>query len=52
MAQRNGNAAANLMLQRVAAAKVSSPTRRRAGLLQLVLHPVLRIRTVVLMYVW
>lgn len=52
MALRNGNTVPNLMLQRVAAAKVSSPTRRQPGLLQLVLHPVLRIRTVVLMYVW
>lgn len=52
MALRNGNTVTNLMLQRVAAAKVSSPTRRQPGLLQLVLHPVLRIRTVVLMYVW
>lgn len=52
MALRNGNAANNLMLQRVAASKVSSPEKKGAGLLQLVVHPVLRMRTVVLMYVW
>lgn len=52
MAMRNGNTVTNLMLQRVVAAKVSSPTKRKTGLLQLVVHPVLRIRTVVLMYVW
>uniref|UniRef100_H2U423 Solute carrier family 22 member 15 n=1 Tax=Takifugu rubripes TaxID=31033 RepID=H2U423_TAKRU len=52
MAMRNGNTVTNLMLQRVVAAKVSSPTKRQTGLLQLVVHPVLRIRTVVLMYVW
>lgn len=53
MALRNGNAVTNLMLQRDAAAtKVSKPKRGQPGLLQLALHPVLRIRTVVLMYVW
>lgn len=52
MALRNGNAAKNLMLRRVAAAKASNPAEKGAGVLQLVLHPVLRLRTMVLMYVW
>lgn len=52
MALRNGNAANNLMLQRVGAAKASNAVKRGAGVLQLVIHPVLRLRTMVLMYVW
>ncbi|TMS04513.1 Solute carrier family 22 member 15-like [Larimichthys crocea] len=50
MALRNGNPANNLMLQRVGAAKAGN--RAGGGVLQLVVHPVLRMRTVVLMYVW
>lgn len=49
MAVRNGNAANNLRLKRVRAAKAGN---RGAGILQLVIHPVLRLRTMVLMYVW
>lgn len=52
MALRNGKAANNLMLQRVGAAKSSNSVKSRAGVLQLVIHPVLRLRTMVLMYVW
>ncbi|XP_058508012.1 solute carrier family 22 member 15 isoform X2 [Solea solea] len=52
MALRNGNAADSLRLQPVQAAKAGNHDNRRAGVLQLVLHPVLRLRTVVLMYVW
>uniref|UniRef100_A0A8C9Z6Q0 Solute carrier family 22 member 15 n=1 Tax=Sander lucioperca TaxID=283035 RepID=A0A8C9Z6Q0_SANLU len=51
MALRNGRAANNLMLQRVGSAKGGS-RNNRAGVLQLVIHPVLRLRTMVLMYVW
>lgn len=52
MALRNGSAANNLMLQRVGAAKAGKHDNRGAGVLQLVIHPVLRLRTMVLMYVW
>lgn len=52
MALRNGNAATGLVLQRAAATRVSGPARSQAGLLQLALHPLLRLRTVLLMYVW
>lgn len=52
MALRNGNAANNLMLQRVGAAKAGNHGKRGGGVLQLVIHPVLRLRTMVLMYVW
>ncbi|XP_070772521.1 solute carrier family 22 member 15 [Enoplosus armatus] len=52
MALRNGNAANNLTLQRVGAAKAGNGDNRGAGVLQLVIHPVLRLRTMVLMYVW
>ncbi|XP_051274146.1 solute carrier family 22 member 15 isoform X1 [Dicentrarchus labrax] len=52
MALRNGNAANNLMLQRVGAAKPGNHVNKGAGVLQLVIHPVLRLRTMVLMYVW
>ncbi|PWA20131.1 hypothetical protein CCH79_00017709 [Gambusia affinis] len=50
MAVRNGSSASNLVLQRVGAAKPGSPVRR-GGVLQLAVHPVLRLRTMVLMYV-
>lgn len=52
MALRNGNAANNLMLQRVGAAKAGNHGKSGGGVLQLVIHPVLRLRTMVLMYVW
>ncbi|XP_071336015.1 solute carrier family 22 member 15 isoform X2 [Trachinotus anak] len=52
MALRNGKTANHLMLQRVGAAKVRNHDNRGAGVLQLVIHPVLRLRTMVLMYVW
>uniref|UniRef100_A0A8D3D5F2 Major facilitator superfamily (MFS) profile domain-containing protein n=1 Tax=Scophthalmus maximus TaxID=52904 RepID=A0A8D3D5F2_SCOMX len=52
MALRNGNAAKHLVLQRVGAAKAGGRDNGGAGVLQLVLHPVLRLRTMVLMYVW
>ncbi|XP_047207196.1 solute carrier family 22 member 15 [Girardinichthys multiradiatus] len=52
MAVKNGNNATNLILQRVGAAKPGSPVRNRGGILQLAVHPVLRLRTMVLMYVW
>ncbi|KAM7408245.1 hypothetical protein PAMA_002106 [Pampus argenteus] len=54
MALRNGNAAKNLMLQRVATPTTKAANRgnRGTGVLQLVIHPVLRLRTMVLMYVW
>lgn len=52
MALKNGNPANNLMLQRVGAAKAGNHNNRGAGVLQLVIHPVLRLRTMVLMYVW
>ncbi|XP_054654867.1 solute carrier family 22 member 15 isoform X3 [Dunckerocampus dactyliophorus] len=50
MALMNGSPAPNLTLRRVGSAKGGSD--RSAGVLQLVTHPVLRFRTVVLMYVW
>ncbi|XP_061601749.1 solute carrier family 22 member 15 isoform X1 [Cololabis saira] len=52
MALRNGNAANNLTLQRVGVSKGGNHDNRNTGVLQLALHPVLRMRTVVLMYVW
>lgn len=56
MAVGNGNskAGSSLRLQRVVTATATSlsPTRKEAGLTQLVVHPVLRQRTMVLMYVW
>ncbi|XP_030603440.1 solute carrier family 22 member 15 [Archocentrus centrarchus] len=52
MAQRNGNAVNRLMLQRVGASKAGDHKNRGAGVLQLIIHPVLRLRTMVLMYVW
>ncbi|XP_069394927.1 solute carrier family 22 member 15 isoform X2 [Paralichthys olivaceus] len=52
MALRNGNAAKHLMLQRVGPGKAGNRGNRGAGVLQLVVHPVLRLRTMVLMYVW
>ncbi|KAM4599492.1 solute carrier family 22 member 15 [Fundulus diaphanus] len=50
MAVRNGTSATSLVLQRVGGA--GSPARSRGGVLQLAVHPVLRLRTLVLMYVW
>uniref|UniRef100_A0A665VQQ0 Major facilitator superfamily (MFS) profile domain-containing protein n=2 Tax=Echeneis naucrates TaxID=173247 RepID=A0A665VQQ0_ECHNA len=52
VALRNGNTANNLMLQRVGVAKGGNCDNRHTGILQLVIHPVLRLRTMVLMYVW
>ncbi|XP_041645414.1 solute carrier family 22 member 15 isoform X2 [Cheilinus undulatus] len=52
MALRNGNPAKNLMLQRVTAAKAGDQDKGAVGILQLVIHPVLRLRTMVLMYIW
>ncbi|XP_069033334.1 solute carrier family 22 member 15 isoform X1 [Embiotoca jacksoni] len=52
MALRNGNAANRLALRRVGAARAGNHGNRAAGVLQLAIHPVLRMRTVVLMYVW
>ncbi|XP_062257087.1 solute carrier family 22 member 15 isoform X1 [Platichthys flesus] len=52
MALRNGNSANHLVLQRVGTAKAANHGKRGTGVLQLVLHPVLRMRTMVLMYVW
>ena len=52
MALRNGNAANHLVLQRVGSAKAGNHGNRGTGVLQLALHPVLRLRTMVLMYVW
>ncbi|XP_008401756.1 solute carrier family 22 member 15-like [Poecilia reticulata] len=52
MALRNGSNATSLVLQRVGAARPGGPVRRRGGVLQLAVHPVLRLRTMVLMYVW
>ncbi|XP_047458570.1 solute carrier family 22 member 15 [Mugil cephalus] len=54
MALRNGNAAKNLTLQRVGAAAKAGRNHDNgdAGVLHLALHPVLRLRTMVLMYVW
>ncbi|CAN9499522.1 unnamed protein product [Ophioblennius macclurei] len=51
MALRNGNAAANVVLQSVKPANRGNGDDG-TGVLQLVLHPVLRLRTAVLMYVW
>ncbi|XP_028278782.1 solute carrier family 22 member 15-like [Parambassis ranga] len=52
MALRNGNTAYQLMLQRVGLPKAGNRDNRDAGVLQLLIHPVLRQRTMVLMYVW
>uniref|UniRef100_A0A8C3GA92 Solute carrier family 22 member 15 n=1 Tax=Cyclopterus lumpus TaxID=8103 RepID=A0A8C3GA92_CYCLU len=52
MALRNGKTVKNLTLKRIGAAKGRNRGNRGAGVLQLVLHPVLRLRTMVLMYVW
>ncbi|XP_040035392.1 solute carrier family 22 member 15 [Gasterosteus aculeatus] len=52
IALRNGNAANNLRLKRVGGAKAGNRGNGGAGVLQLVIHPVLRLRTMVLMYVW
>lgn len=52
MAVRNGNPAKHLTLQRVGATKPGPNTGHSGGVLQLLLHPVLRMRTLVLMYVW
>ncbi|KAK2824686.1 hypothetical protein Q5P01_021861 [Channa striata] len=52
MALRNGRAANNLMLQRAGDAKASNHDNRGAGVQQLAIHPVLRLRTMVLMYIW
>ncbi|XP_053189349.1 solute carrier family 22 member 15 [Scomber japonicus] len=58
IAMRNGNAAKHLMLQRVASSAVAKAgnhgngSSRRTGVLQLAIHPGLRLRTMVLMYVW
>ncbi|XP_034096314.1 solute carrier family 22 member 15 [Gymnodraco acuticeps] len=50
IALRNGNPSKNLTLRR--AAKGRNHGNRGAGVLQLWIHPVLRLRTIVLMYVW
>lgn len=52
MASRNGNAVKHLMLQRIGVSKAGNHKSRGAGVLQLIIHPVLRLRTMVLMYVW
>lgn len=52
MALRNGYNANNLILQRVGATKPGSRSNRQTGVLQLAIHPVLRLRTMVLMYIW
>ncbi|XP_034538033.1 solute carrier family 22 member 15 [Notolabrus celidotus] len=52
MAQQNGKAVPNLMLQRVATTTPGKHDNRGTGIMQLVIHPVLRMRTIVLMYVW
>ncbi|KAM8858410.1 solute carrier family 22 member 15 [Spinachia spinachia] len=52
IALRNGNAANNLRLKGVGGAKAGNHGNGGAGVLQLVIHPVLRLRTMVLMYVW
>ncbi|KAM9365014.1 solute carrier family 22 member 15 [Pholidichthys leucotaenia] len=53
MALKNGNPANHLMLRPVVGAtKAGNHGDRQSGVLQLVVHPVLRLRTVVLMYVW
>lgn len=51
MAVRNGSPVKNLQLQRVGA-RAGPDSAGSVGLLQLLLHPVLRLRTLVLMYVW
>ncbi|CAL9688320.1 unnamed protein product [Knipowitschia caucasica] len=50
MALRNGRPVHNLLLRRVVPR--ATDRGRSPGLLQLLLHPVLRMRTLVLMYVW
>ncbi|KAM9726848.1 LOW QUALITY PROTEIN: solute carrier family 22 member 15 [Menidia menidia] len=50
MARRNGRAAPGLVLQRVGGAKAGAGGG--GGVLQLALHPVLRMRTLLLMYIW
>ncbi|XP_037553916.1 solute carrier family 22 member 15 [Nematolebias whitei] len=52
MALRNGNNANNLILKRIGSPKPGNPDNRQTGVLQLAIHPVLRLRTMVLMYVW
>uniref|UniRef100_A0A3P8T6Y2 Solute carrier family 22 member 15 n=1 Tax=Amphiprion percula TaxID=161767 RepID=A0A3P8T6Y2_AMPPE len=52
MALRNGNAAKHLVLQRVGTARTGNHSNRGTSVLQLAIHPVLRLRTMVLMYVW
>ncbi|XP_013878466.1 solute carrier family 22 member 15 isoform X1 [Austrofundulus limnaeus] len=52
VALRNGNNANNLILHRVGATKPGNHSTRQTGVLQLAMHPVLRLRTMVLMYVW
>uniref|UniRef100_A0A8C5HC31 Major facilitator superfamily (MFS) profile domain-containing protein n=1 Tax=Gouania willdenowi TaxID=441366 RepID=A0A8C5HC31_GOUWI len=52
MAQRNGSVVSNLRLHRVGVAKAGNHSNQRAGILQLMVHPILRLRTIVLMYVW
>lgn len=52
MAVRNGNPANQLQLQRVVTAKPGPDSSQSVGVLQLLLHPMLRLRTLVLMYVW
>nr|XP_020462319.1 solute carrier family 22 member 15 [Monopterus albus] len=52
MALRNGNAANKLMLRPVGVTKAGNHDDRGMGVLQLVIHPVLRLRTMVLMFVW
>ncbi|XP_034041043.1 solute carrier family 22 member 15 [Thalassophryne amazonica] len=51
MALRNGNPIKNLILQRAAVSKAGNHNNG-VGLLQLAVHPVLRWRTMVLMYIW
>ncbi|KAM6956575.1 solute carrier family 22 member 15 [Aplochiton taeniatus] len=54
VALRNGNAAPTLLLHRASSSKAGSRGNDggRPGVLHLVTHPVLRWRTVLLMYVW
>uniref|UniRef100_UPI003AAC3DEA solute carrier family 22 member 15 n=1 Tax=Centroberyx gerrardi TaxID=166262 RepID=UPI003AAC3DEA len=52
MALRNGKTVTNLTLRRVGTGKPGNRDDRGTGVLQLVTHPVLRWRTMVLMYVW
>ncbi|XP_075996597.1 solute carrier family 22 member 15 isoform X5 [Genypterus blacodes] len=52
MAQRNGSSVSSLTLHRVGINKPGHHDDTGAGVLQLALHPVLRWRTMVLMYVW